>query len=181
MLPEKLTANTLWIANKENGVSRVTLSEDLRQVKKFKDYNNNSFPLGYDACLSEVDGDVVVTSHHGLWSYDQTRDCLERFTRLENLLDGKVYTYLKADSLKNIWYVADGRLKVLRYDAAEKKYYRVEHETFLRESLIENFEDVYFVIRDRLWSVPKKVSRSLGWIVSHRIVLRLLCKSEKYI
>lgn len=144
MLPEKLTANTLWIANKENGVSRVTLSEDLRQVKKFKDYNNNSFPLGYDACLSEVDGDVVVTSHHGLWSYDQTRDCLERFTRLENLLDGKVYTYLKADSLKNIWYVADGRLKVLRYDAAEKKYYRVEHETFLRESLIENFEDVYF-------------------------------------
>ena len=33
MLPEKLTANTLWIANKENGVSRVTLSEDLRQVK----------------------------------------------------------------------------------------------------------------------------------------------------
>lgn len=144
MLPEKLTANTLWIANKENGVSWVTLSEDLRQVKKFKDYNNNSFPLGYDACLSEVDGDVVVTSHHGLWSYDQTRDCLERFTRLENLLDGKVYTYLKADSLKNIWYVADGRLKVLRYDAAEKKYYRVEHETFLRESLIENFEDVYF-------------------------------------
>lgn len=144
MLPEKLTANTLWIANKENGVSRVTLSEDLRQVRKFKDYNNNTFPLGYDACLSEVDGDVVVTSHHGLWSYDQTRDCLERFTRLENLLDGKVYTYLKADSLKNIWYVADGRLKVLRYDAAEKKYYRVEHETFLRESLIENFEDVYF-------------------------------------
>lgn len=144
MLPEKLTANTLWIANKENGVSRVTLSEDLRQVRKFKDYNNKTFPLGYDACLSEVDGDVVVTSHHGLWSYDQTRDCLERFTRLENLLDGKVYTYLKADSLKNIWYVADGRLKVLRYDAAEKKYYRVEHETFLRESLIENFEDVYF-------------------------------------
>lgn len=144
MLPEKLTANTLWIANKENGVSRVTLSEDLRQVKKFKDYNSNAFPLGYDACLSEVDGEIVVTSHHGLWSYDQTRDCLERFTRLENLLDGKVYTYLKADSLRNIWYVADGRLKVLRYDTAEKKYYRIEHETFLRESLIENFEDVYF-------------------------------------
>lgn len=79
-----------------------------------------------------------------MWSYDQTRDCLERFTRLENLLDGKVYTYLKADSLRNIWYVADGRLKVLRYDTAEKKYYRIEHETFLRESLIENFEDVYF-------------------------------------
>ena len=77
----------MWIANKENGVSRVTLSEDLRQVRKFKDYNNKTFPLGYDACLSEVDGDVVVTSHHDLWSYDQTRDCLERFTRLENLLD----------------------------------------------------------------------------------------------
>ena len=80
-----------------------------------------------------------------------------------------------------LWYVADGRLKVLRYDAAEKKYYRVEHETFLRESLIENFEDVYFCNQGQIVVGMKKVFHSLGWIVSHRIVLRLLCKSGKYI
>lgn len=139
------TTNSLWIANKEDGVSRIILSGDLRQVEKFKDYNSEAFPPGYDACLAKVDNEIVVTSHNGLWHYNQTHDCLDRFTWLENQLDGRTaYTYLTADSLKNIWYVANGVLKVLHYDTARQEYYRIDDEAFLRNSLIENFEDVYF-------------------------------------
>ena len=138
------TTNTLWVANKEDGVCRITLSEDLKQVKKFKDYNNQDFPPGYDACLVQIDNEVTVTSHNGLWRYNQTRDCLERFSSLEQQLDGKTaYTYLSIDSLRNIWYVADGALKVLRYNAVKQEYSRKNNETFLRSSLIENFEDVH--------------------------------------
>ena len=49
---------------------------------------------------------------------------------------------MKKDSLQNIWYVADGALKVLHYDANKQEYRRVTNEQFLKGALIENFEDV---------------------------------------
>ncbi len=143
--------NALWVANKEDGISRLLLSDDLREVKKEKYYNGKELPRGYDACLAQIDNEVTVTSHDGLWRYDRTDDRLERFPSLENQMDGRtVYTYLSVDSLKNIWYVADGALKVLRYDAAERKYYRQENEIFLRGSLIENFENIHLCDEGRI-------------------------------
>lgn len=142
MLMENST-NILWVGNKENGVSRLTLSDDLRKIEKIKDYNNRRFPRGYDACLLRVNDKVTIASHYGLWYYDQSRDCLEAYTRLEQLLEGKTaYTYMKIDSLQNIWYVVNGTLKVLHYDSTNKEYYQVNNELFLKGMLIENFEDV---------------------------------------
>ena len=120
------------------------MSDDLRKIEKIKDYNNIRFPRGYDACLLRVKDEVTIASHYGLWHYNRSRDCLESYTWLEQLLEGKAaYTYMKIDSLQNIWYVVDGTLKVLRYDSAKKEYYRVNNELFLKGALIENFEDVY--------------------------------------
>ncbi|RGX80632.1 transcriptional regulator [Bacteroides stercorirosoris] len=143
MLMENST-HILWIGNKENGVSRLTLTDDLRKVEKIKDYNSINFPRGYDACLLRVKDEVTIASHYGLWRYDQSRDCLEACTWLEQLLEGKAaYTYMKIDSLQNIWYVVDGALKVLHYDAVKREYRRVNNELFLKGALIENFEDVH--------------------------------------
>ena len=59
-------------------------------------------------------------------------------------MEGKAaYTYMKIDSLQNIWYVVDGALKVLHYDAVKREYRRVNNELFLKGALIENFEDVH--------------------------------------
>lgn len=144
MLMENDT-NILWIGNKKDGVSRLTLSDDLRKVEQVKNYNDNgSFPRGYDACLLRVGDKVTVTSHYGLWRYNRERDCLEPDTQLEQLLDGKAaYTYMKIDSLQNIWYAAGGVLKVVHYDAAKREYYRASGEQFLKDALIENFENVH--------------------------------------
>lgn len=143
MLMENST-NILWVGNKENGVSRLTLSDDLRKIEKIKDYNNINFPRGYDVCLLRVGDELTIASHYGLWHYDQSHDRLEAYTWLEQLLEGKAaYTYIKIDSLQNIWYVVDGTLKVLHYDSAKRKYHRVNNELFLKGALIENFEDVH--------------------------------------
>lgn len=145
MVMENAT-NTLWVGNKKDGVSRLTLSDDLQKVKEVTDYNGDrSFPRGYDVCLLRIGDTVTIASHYGLWCYDSENDCLEECTWLEQLLEGKTaYTYMKMDSLQNIWYAAGGALKVLHYDAVRQEYYRMDSELYLRGSLIENFEDVYF-------------------------------------
>lgn len=121
----------------------MTLADDLRKVEKMKDYNSIIFPRGYDACLLRVKDEVTIASHYGLWQYNRSRDTLEACIWLEQLLEGKAaYTYMKIDSLQNIWYVADGALKVLHYDANKQEYRRVTNEQFLKGALIENFEDV---------------------------------------
>ncbi|WP_291528450.1 transcriptional regulator [Bacteroides sp. UBA939] len=149
MLMENST-NILWVGNKKDGVCRLILSDDLRRIEKMKDYNTVDFPRGYDVCLLRVKDEVTVASHYGLWHYDPSRDRLEEYARLEQLLEGKAsYTYMKIDSLQNIWYVTDGVLKILRYDAFKQEYYRINNEIFLRGALIENFEDVHFYKSDQ--------------------------------
>ncbi len=136
---------SLWVANKEDGVCRLTLSADLKEVVKARYYNQKHFPSGYDACPALIDKEVVIASRYGVWRYDHVRDTLEEYTELEKRMDGKTaYTYLAMDSLRNLWYVANGSLKLSRYDAAANKYHRYLNETFLHGSLIENFEDVHF-------------------------------------
>lgn len=100
MLMEDST-HILWVGNKENGVCRLTLADDLRKVEKMKDYNSIIFPRGYDACLLRVKDEVTIASHYGLWQYNRSRDTLEACIWLEQLLEGKAaYTYMKIDSLQ---------------------------------------------------------------------------------
>lgn len=137
--------NTLWIANKGKGIFRIVLSDALDKVVKSKNYNNTDLPANNDAFVTRINGEVVVASHNGLFRYDQIKDQLEKFQSLEALLEGDTkYTYLAQGPLGDIWYVADGMLKLLRYDASTKTYYKNKNEIYLRESLIDNFEYVHF-------------------------------------
>lgn len=59
------------------------------------------------------------------------------------MLDGKAaYSYLTMDMAHNIWYVSGEALKLLRYDAVKNTYSKLPHDTFLKGSLIENYEHV---------------------------------------
>lgn len=137
------SGNVLWVTNKDRGVCRLNLSEDLSKVVKVKKYNHKYFPSGYDIFLSHVNNEIVVTSHYGLWHYNQEKDSLEECHELESMLDGKVaYTYLDMDEAHNIWYVSGGSLKLLRYDAVKNTYSKDPHDVFLKGSLIENYEHI---------------------------------------
>lgn len=140
MLVETET-NALWISSKEHGICRLTLSDDLLRVEKMKTYNDDKRPQGYDSSLSQVGSELTITARNGLWRYDRTRDCLERSVQLEAMLDGaSSYTYLSMDSLRNIWYVTNGVLKLARYEADSCRY--LPPEELLHTSLMENFEDI---------------------------------------
>lgn len=137
------SGNALWVTNKDRGVCRLILSDDLQEVVSLKKYNHSAFPSGYDIFLTQVNSETVAVSHYGLWRYNQATDSLEEYHELENMLDGKAaYSYLTADMAHNIWYVSGEALKLLRYDAVKNTYSKLPHDTFLKGSLIENYEHV---------------------------------------
>lgn len=143
--------SVLWLTNKEVGVCRLELSPDLRSVSAWRAYNHRALPTGSDCFLAGVDGQMVVASHYGLWRYDSRADSLVEDTRLEELLDGKTaYTYLAADEAHNLWYVAGGVLKLVRYDAVKGLYSHDLRDAYLRGSLIDDSEHVAFYGRQAL-------------------------------
>lgn len=145
---EPLT-NALWTANKEGGLYRVLLSENCDSIIKAKCYNSEELPKGDNVYIASVNDEVIIASREGLFRYNQQGDYLERADSLERELDGRTaYTYIMEDSLRNIWYAADGALKLLHYDATQKKYYRSENEVYLNDCLIEDFEHVNILSKD---------------------------------
>lgn len=135
--------NALWTANKEGGLYRLLLSEEADSIVEEKCYNSEQLPMGYNVCITSIDGEMVIASRQGLFRYNRAKDCLERFISLEKDLSGQTaYTYLKQDSMKNIWYVTDDALKLLHYCPNRKVYYKNENEVYLKDCLIEDFEHV---------------------------------------
>ncbi len=124
----------VWVANKEKGLFRLTLSNDLREVTQEKCYNSEQLPKGNNVCMARVDGQTVIASRQGLFRYDMPHDRLEPYTKLEERLSGHTaYTYIHQDAKGNIWYAADGTIHVVG-----GKY----NEGFLNDWLMEDFESV---------------------------------------
>lgn len=133
----------LWTANKEDGIHRVQLSANGDSVVWEKCYNSSLLPKGNNVCITLVDGNVVVASRNGLFRYDRKDDVLVRDTLLESAADGSAaYTYLFQDSLRNIWYVTEGALKLLHYDSLQDEYVHRQGEVYLADVFIEDFEHV---------------------------------------
>ncbi len=138
--------NALWVANKEDGIYRLLLSSNGDSILHEKCYNSSALPKGNNVYITVVDGRIVVASHEGLFRYDSRNDILVKDTLLEKVADGPaVYTYLCQDALRNIWYVTNGVLKILYYDALQDEYVLREGEIYLADTFIEDFEhiDVY--------------------------------------
>lgn len=135
--------NALWTANKEGGLHRLLLSETGDSIVKEKCYNFKELPTGDNVSVAVVDNEMVIASRYGIFRYNQLKDCIERYDELEREMDGRTsYTYIRQDSLRNIWYATHGALKVLHYNPSVHSYYRNENEVYLKNSLIEDFEHV---------------------------------------
>lgn len=130
-------SGAVWVANKEKGIYRIVLSDDLTQVKSQKCYNNELLPKGDNVCITRIDGETVVASRHGLFRYDATSDRLAPYQALENQLEGHAaYTYLWQDPQGRIWYAADGTLHLKNGQ---------RNDGYLNDWLIEDFESVSLV------------------------------------
>lgn len=142
-------ANTLWVANKGKGIFRITLTEGLDSIMSLKNYNNESLSNNNNSFITRINRKIVVAAHEGLYYYDQINDQLVLDTLLEQSLDGHTtYTYLKESEKGDIWYVVNGKLKLLRSDG-HKGFYKLNNEAYFCGALIEDFENIYFYDKER--------------------------------
>jgi len=136
--------NVFWVASKERGLFRITLSADLTRAIKIKNYNAAALPIGNNTYISKLNDEIVISSREGLFRYNQIKDCLEHFHWLEQTLGSNNLScsFLEEDQYHDIWYVTDGTLKLLRYNKTMKSYVKSENEYYLKGSLIEDFEHI---------------------------------------
>ena len=126
--------DAIWAANKEKGIFRLTLSDNLTEVKSQKCYNSELLPKGDNVCITRFDGETVVASRQGLLRYDAAHDELVPYTALENRLEGRTaYTYMRQETNGDIWYAADGTLHMVRGE---------RNDGYLNDWLMEDFESV---------------------------------------
>ncbi|WP_239060668.1 triple tyrosine motif-containing protein [Bacteroides sp. 519] len=141
MYIEEVTG-AIWITNKEKGLFRLTLSDDLKTAQ-VKNYNNSSLPAGDNTYITQINDEIIIASRQGLFRYNQIKDKLERHEILENTLEGSVpYTYITQDAKNNIWYASNGTLKFVHYQPETGTWKRNQSESYLRDYLIEDFEHV---------------------------------------
>jgi ligand-binding sensor domain-containing protein/DNA-binding CsgD family transcriptional regulator len=131
--------DAIWVANKEKGLYRLTLSDNLLSVKDKKCYNSAALPKGDNVYIAKIDGEMVIASRQGLFRYDVTHDKLIRHTALENRLSGTTaYTYLRQSNDGSIWYASDGTIHVKQGNHLH---------SYLNDCLMEDFENVSFTNR----------------------------------
>ena len=124
----------IWAANKEKGLFRFTLSDDLRQIKTERCYNSAQLPKGSNVSIARIDGETVIATRQGLFRYDITHDRLEPYAALEHRLGGHAaYTYIHQNAKGDIWYATDGTIHLARGG---------HNEGYLNDWLMEDFENV---------------------------------------
>ncbi len=129
-------SNNVWIANKSEGIWRMTLNTKLTKVLRKKCYNSKELPIGDNVYISNINKEIVFASRQGLFRYNAIKDALEHFSSLEKKLDGHCgYSYIRQDSFGRIWYATNGVLK--RVDAQGK-----HKSSILGDNMIEDFEHV---------------------------------------
>ena len=133
--------DAVWVANKEQGLYRFTLSDDLLNVVAKKCYNSSELPKGDNVCFAKVDGEMIIASRQGLFRYDAAHDRLVRHTALEDRLNGAVaYTYIRQSPDGQLWYASDGIMHLCSGNS---------HRSFLNDCLMEDFENVSFNSRQQ--------------------------------
>ena len=129
-------SHQVWIANKSDGLWRITLDNKLKKATRKKCYNNQQLPVGDNVYVTQINDNIVIASRQGLFGYNPIKDTIEPYHELEKLLDGhEAYSYIQQDTFGRIWYVCNSTLKVKDTKTGLKKSY-------LGNNMIEDFEDV---------------------------------------
>jgi ligand-binding sensor domain-containing protein/DNA-binding CsgD family transcriptional regulator len=129
--------NTFWTAITDK-VRKIKLDRNLAEIIEDKTYN---LPVRENVFFRMIDNHLVVCAANGIYRYDRITDSFDHYEQLEQLLEGKkYYDYLYIDCKKNIWYVYEGRLKMLPY--FEKGYTSKKYNWGLSDELIAGYENV---------------------------------------
>lgn len=133
--------NTFWVVNMGGYIQKVTLDNEQKAQINRKEYILQDMVIGENTTFRKIDNNLVICALDGVYHYSRISDNFDRYTQLENLLEGgKYYEYLKIDDRKNIWYVSDRNLKFLPYN--KEGYSQRTYNIGLANDLIGGYENV---------------------------------------
>lgn len=141
-------SGNVWLANKSDGIWRVTLNTQFTKVLHKKCYNTPLLPKGDNVYVTLINQNIVIASKKGLFRYNADKDAIERYAALEQMLDGRcAYSYLKEDGKHRIWYVANGILKRIDSKAPIGKSLTLkgkdcQRTSYWSDAMIEDFENI---------------------------------------
>jgi len=105
----------LWISHEYEGIFKLKLSQDLHRADSVARYNKSGGLPELPYSISRLDGELVVVSREGIYSYDQALDTFLLHTEYHSLLqDEPGLTKVKEDSLGDLWFFSTHRMGVLR-------------------------------------------------------------------
>ena len=157
------SSGAVWVANKEKGIYRLVLSDDLLNVTSQKCHNSLQLPKGDNVSIAKIDGETVIASRQGLFRYNSTKDKLEPYSSLEERLEGHTsYSFIRQEKNGDIWYATDGIIHLMRGK---------QNSGFLYNYLIEDFESVslwnhYAIIGTEEGFASIKLNQSGGYPIS---------------
>lgn len=144
------SSNIIWVANKGDGIYRLTLSDNLTQIVQSKNYNNQNIPKHKGVSFSWIDNEIIIATYNGLFKYNQIKDELESANELENRLKGKGYYKLLHQTKEgSICYVMNETLYLACKEQQDNKGCKLDN-LFLHNSLIEGFEHINQLDKDHL-------------------------------
>lgn len=134
---------TMWVTNKGQGVLRLRLSADLQEVEESKQYHSNLIPKDYESQVVMYKEHLLIASRTGLWQYVPEHDRLEPCRLWSSHINpSNAYTYFKVDKSQHVWYVSEGSMYLLPYDAMSNTYLPSVAITHLQGLLLSDYEDV---------------------------------------
>lgn len=140
-------AGRLWMAHPYRGVYLVQPDLDQKQVRSRFFGKAQGLPSDLGNHLYSVQGDLLITSRKGLYSYDAAEDKMVSSPLLDRYLDqGASYRYLYQDPVGSIWYMTQDSFGLLRVQdrGLEKQVERISLPQ-LTGRLTDGFPFVYTV------------------------------------
>ncbi|MBT1688981.1 ligand-binding sensor domain-containing protein [Dawidia soli] len=141
---EQDAAGNLWVAHGYLGLYRITLTDDLRQVRDVQFYNaRNGFPSNVFINVFQVNHELVFTGQRGIYSYDAARDTFVPHATLVEAIGAAGHTRkLVEDREGNIWFASGDDLGILR--KRNGQHYESTRTIFnkLQRRLVGGFEHI---------------------------------------
>ncbi len=136
----------IWMTHGFKGVYRIRLNPRLDSVASSWFYgSSHGFPSNYAINVFKIRGKIIfVSEQHGIFEYNEKTGRFDYSVYFNQIMDGLKYiTYLREDSLGNIWVVSENRLGVFRIREDQTYRYVSSPFTQLTGHFIHGWESVY--------------------------------------
>jgi len=133
---------SFWFVNDQQKVEKITFDKAFDKIINKKLYTLGNMGTSENLFFRRIDNNMIVCGLDGIYQYSRITDSFIHHEQLESMLEGPIYyEYLSIDEMKNIWFVSDKKLKILKHSS--NGYNTAIYNWGLSNELITNHENVY--------------------------------------